>query len=219
VEWQNCSFATQINLITSLENNKHSHELVVGIERRSLCCPLQIQPEQTPWPESASELYRPSDCCMLAKLVPTSADRGVSRIQRGLGRPPWGEDGPVMCSEICQWSESLRTDNHTLLSHLRLLGSLSVASYDSQGIRWKYPATRCEYDIPKTSAVALISESCFTNPNALRRDFHIDVASTAGVHQPIIGRLFVNQRSNSSVLMYSFLTCADQINAQTRPRS
>jgi hypothetical protein len=24
------------------------------------------------------------------------------------------------------------------LSHLRLLGSLSVASYDSQGLRWKY---------------------------------------------------------------------------------
>jgi hypothetical protein len=35
---------------------------------------------------------------------------------------------------VSQWSES-----HTLLlSHLRLLGSLSVASYDSQGLRWKY---------------------------------------------------------------------------------
>jgi hypothetical protein len=28
------------------------------------------------WPESASELYRPSDCCLSAKLVPTFADRG-----------------------------------------------------------------------------------------------------------------------------------------------
>jgi hypothetical protein len=50
----------------------------------------------------------------------------------------WREDGSVVCSAICQWSESRRTHNHTLLSHLRLLGSLSVASYDSQGWRWKY---------------------------------------------------------------------------------
>jgi hypothetical protein len=31
---------------------------------------------QTPFLESASELYRPSNCCLLAKLVPTFADRG-----------------------------------------------------------------------------------------------------------------------------------------------
>jgi hypothetical protein len=30
------------------------------------------------------------------------------------------EDGSVICSVITQWSESLRTRNHTLLSHLRL---------------------------------------------------------------------------------------------------
>jgi hypothetical protein len=29
----------------------------------------------TPWPESASELYRPSDSRLTAKLVPTFADR------------------------------------------------------------------------------------------------------------------------------------------------
>jgi hypothetical protein len=55
-----------------------------------------------------------------------------------LGRPLWREDGSVICSSICQWSESRRTRNLTLLSHLRLLGSLSAASYDSQGLRWKY---------------------------------------------------------------------------------
>jgi hypothetical protein len=31
---------------------------------------------QTPWSESASELYRPSDRRLSAKLVPTFADRG-----------------------------------------------------------------------------------------------------------------------------------------------
>jgi hypothetical protein len=55
-----------------------------------------------------------------------------------LGRTLWREDGSVSCSAICQWSESRRTHKFTLLSHLRLLGSLSVASYDSQGLRWKY---------------------------------------------------------------------------------
>jgi hypothetical protein len=55
-----------------------------------------------------------------------------------LGRPLWREDGSAICSAICQWSEPRRTRNHTLLSPLRLLGSLSVASYESQGLRRKY---------------------------------------------------------------------------------
>jgi hypothetical protein len=52
-----------------------------------------------------------------------------------LGHPLWREDGSVIYSAKCQWSESPRTRNHTLLSHLRLLGSLSVTSYDSRGLR------------------------------------------------------------------------------------
>jgi hypothetical protein len=35
--------------------------------------------KKTTWPESVSELHRPSDHCLSAKLVPTFADRGVSR--------------------------------------------------------------------------------------------------------------------------------------------
>jgi hypothetical protein len=31
--------------------------------------------KQTPWPQPASELYRPSDRRLLAKLVPTFTDR------------------------------------------------------------------------------------------------------------------------------------------------
>jgi hypothetical protein len=41
------------------------------------------QNNHTPWPESESELYRPSDHRLSAKLVPTSWDRGVSSSQRG----------------------------------------------------------------------------------------------------------------------------------------
>jgi hypothetical protein len=36
--------------------------------------------KQTPWPESASELYRPSDRRLSAKLVPTFADRGYHMV-------------------------------------------------------------------------------------------------------------------------------------------
>jgi hypothetical protein len=37
-----------------------------------------------------------------------------------VGRPVWREDGSAICNVITQWSESRRTRNHTLLSHLRL---------------------------------------------------------------------------------------------------
>jgi hypothetical protein len=37
-----------------------------------------------------------------------------------VGRPLWREDGSAICSVITQWSESLRTRNHPLLSHLIL---------------------------------------------------------------------------------------------------
>jgi hypothetical protein len=51
----------------------YQHKLVATIKNK----------RQTPWPESAIKLYRPSDRHLLARLVPTFADRGVSRSQRG----------------------------------------------------------------------------------------------------------------------------------------
>jgi hypothetical protein len=66
-----------------------------------------------------------------------------------LGRPLRREVGSVICSTICQWSESRRTHNRTLLFHLKLLGSLSVASYGSQRLRWQY-----SYPPPHGSAQA-----------------------------------------------------------------
>jgi hypothetical protein len=50
---------------------------------RSQCHQLGSKIKQTPWPESESELYRPSDRRLSAKLEPTFADRGVSRSQSG----------------------------------------------------------------------------------------------------------------------------------------
>jgi hypothetical protein len=40
--------------------------------------------KQTPWPQSASELYQPSNRRLSAKLVRTFADRGLSRSQGGI---------------------------------------------------------------------------------------------------------------------------------------
>jgi hypothetical protein len=52
------------------------------------------------------------------------------------GCPLWWEGVYVTCSAIGNCLGSQRTNNHTLPSHLRLC-SLYVASYDSQGLRWR----------------------------------------------------------------------------------
>jgi hypothetical protein len=74
-----------------------------------------------PWPDFTFFFLLPENCFALR-----------------LGNTLWREDGSVICSAICQWSESRRTHNHTLLSHLRLPSSLSIAPYNSQRLRWKY---------------------------------------------------------------------------------
>jgi hypothetical protein len=55
-----------------------------------------------------------------------------------LPREPSPRRGRVCSLQCNRWLvRSLTTNNHTLLPHLRLC-SLFVASYDSQGLRWKY---------------------------------------------------------------------------------
>jgi hypothetical protein len=50
-------------------------------EEKKDCCVDGIM--RTLWPESARELYRPSECRLSAMLVPNFADKAVSRSQRG----------------------------------------------------------------------------------------------------------------------------------------
>jgi hypothetical protein len=109
-------------------------------------CPA---PLWSPWPDFTFPFF----CRKIALLLV-------------LGRPLWWEDGSVICSAICQWSESRRTHNHTLLFHLRLLGSLSVASYDSQELRWKY-----SYPPPHGNLVFGSCPPCITScgPNRKHR--------------------------------------------------
>jgi hypothetical protein len=42
---------------------------------------MTTKTKQTPWSESASELYRPSDRRLSAKLVPTFVDRGCHVVR------------------------------------------------------------------------------------------------------------------------------------------
>jgi hypothetical protein len=58
---------------------RHKH---AALEQFCLCCP-QLK---LPWPESASELYRPSDRRLSPMLMPTFEDKGVSRGQH-IGSP------------------------------------------------------------------------------------------------------------------------------------
>jgi hypothetical protein len=54
-----------------------------GTYKQELQLIQRTKQKQTPWPESASELYRQSDSRLSAKLALTFADRGVSSSQRG----------------------------------------------------------------------------------------------------------------------------------------
>jgi hypothetical protein len=52
-----------------------------------------------------------------------------------VGRPLWREDGYVTVQSLT--GQVTEANNHTLPSHLRLCSPF-VASYDSQGLRWRY---------------------------------------------------------------------------------
>jgi hypothetical protein len=57
------------------------HNLPIRLSFHSLCVEQvtslpQVSKKKTPWSESTSELYRPSDRRLSAKLLPTFADRG-----------------------------------------------------------------------------------------------------------------------------------------------
>jgi hypothetical protein len=66
-----------------------------------------------------------------------------------------------ICNLQCNLSV-VRVAVDSLLSHLRLLGPLSVASYDSQGLRWKYsfppPSPRVD------TVPLLLYDCCFADP-------------------------------------------------------
>jgi hypothetical protein len=73
-----------------------------------------------PWPDFIINLSLVTIVCCSSCREPSLARGRVCNLQRN------------------RWLlRSLRTNNHTLPSHLRLR-SLFFASYDSQGLRWRY---------------------------------------------------------------------------------
>jgi hypothetical protein len=86
------NFTAILDPTNSLFNN--SAECLVNITLTVKSKPNKQNPKQTLWFESAKELYRLSNRRLSAKLVPTYADRGVSRSQRG--RTPMAKSKPNM---------------------------------------------------------------------------------------------------------------------------
>jgi hypothetical protein len=66
--------------VTSLKTAKHPQTP----PSQSQLCHIK---KKTPWPESASELYRPSDRSLSAKLVPILPIEGATRSVRRIQRP------------------------------------------------------------------------------------------------------------------------------------
>jgi hypothetical protein len=68
-------------------NERNSFGCIRDCYSPKVFAPIELKSDkqtkkQTPWSQSASELYRQSNRRLLAKLVPTFEDRGVPRCQR-----------------------------------------------------------------------------------------------------------------------------------------
>jgi hypothetical protein len=58
------------------KNTKLEAVATVKPQGSEVCALIVLKTKETPWSESASELYRPSDRRFSAKWVPTFADKG-----------------------------------------------------------------------------------------------------------------------------------------------
>jgi hypothetical protein len=136
-----------------------SQSTCLGIEHPCGTCDQILLPVGMLLEVEVKLLYDWRSVSQYVLVSSTLVEMLLSEICRlvSVGRPFRWEDGSTICSVITQWSESLRTRNHTLLSHLRFpqpggpgsriyipvsggytraLGSLYVVSYDS-------PLTTC----------------------------------------------------------------------------
>jgi hypothetical protein len=80
--------------------------------------------KKTTWPESASELYRPSDRRLSAKLVSTFGVRGMSRSQRGVSPTA------VISLSTTEPLLFLSSSSSIVLTRLRWLRSRETASQE-----------------------------------------------------------------------------------------
>jgi hypothetical protein len=98
--YQEWNFKKRKKIQMLIHSNSSMLHLVVGL----LNATFAKLKKKTPWPESASELHRPSDRHLSAKLAPTSVDRGCHVVSvtdlygRILGFLDW------ICSLLKQFS-------------------------------------------------------------------------------------------------------------------
>jgi hypothetical protein len=79
-----------------------------------------------PWPDPDSELYRPSNCRMLTKLMPTFVDRGCHAVSV---TDPYGRIlGFLICSEVKITAELERTSEFKMHHFTILLQQLHLAN-------------------------------------------------------------------------------------------
>jgi hypothetical protein len=88
--WMSRRFTSSLSVsyIWSLKLMCHLAECIRELNTVVKFVPFSNKQKQAPWPESTSELCRPSDSHLSAKLMPTFADRGVSR--KSVRRIPYG---------------------------------------------------------------------------------------------------------------------------------
>jgi hypothetical protein len=107
----------------------HLHSLGFHISPNSLftalSCSLKAKATSSLFPEVSLRLTvsfaieHPYDTCDQI-LLPFGMLLSEICSFVSVGRHLWREDESAICSVITKWSQSLRTRNHTLLSHLRL---------------------------------------------------------------------------------------------------
>jgi hypothetical protein len=139
-----------------------AHEVFKNTKGQEIRCNVISQYKERSWRNSPSQALRCDITLVELSWVYLTAD-SQSTSSSWFRTPLWGPwpdfilifslvsiallffrrasslTGGRVCNLQCnRWLvRSLRTNNHTLPSHLRLC-SLYVASYDSQGLRWRY---------------------------------------------------------------------------------
>jgi hypothetical protein len=102
----------------------------------------------------------------------------VWNLWSSVRRPLWREDGSPICSVITQWSESLITRNHTLLSRLRLPpptwlkveDTLRLIVSQSVCLGIEYPCGTCDQILlPVGMLLSEILQSCICEAPSLTR--------------------------------------------------
>jgi hypothetical protein len=106
-----------------------NHSMVRVAQNPEQYFPVSSVTPEVRWGEVTLRLTVSQSVCLGIEYTCGTCDQILLRVGMllseicglvSVGRPLWREDGFPICGVISQWSESLRTRNHNLLSRLRL---------------------------------------------------------------------------------------------------